>query len=89
MTLLIDKNESGVSMIKNKLSYWERTFDTNMSKIVGKIEIQNSNQELEVVYFPLPAMVRVFWDRKQVRDYTVETVYQISRDNPEEKVLDF
>jgi len=89
LTLLIDKSDTGNNLIKNKLTFWERSYDTNMSKIVGKIEIQNANQELEVVYFPLPAIVKVFWSAKQVSDYRNETIYEINRDNPEEKVLDF
>ena len=89
LTLLIDKDEQAKNVIKPKLLEWERKYNISIQNVVGRIEIQNPNQEIEVVYFPLPAMVSVFWAKQVVKEKREDLLYKVNRDNPEEKVMDF
>lgn len=75
--------------LKKKLMYWESTYNIDMSQIVGRIEINNQYQQLEVIYFPLPPIIRIYWQMPAIREYRNQLIDKITRDNPEEKVNDF
>jgi hypothetical protein len=56
---------------------------------MGRIEILNDKDELEVVYYHIPIKVRKFWNRNFIKEYRNNLIDNVKRDNPEEKVKDF
>jgi hypothetical protein len=50
--------------------------------------VNNAQQELEVIYFPLPPLIRIYWQKHQIQEYRDNVLEKINRDNPEEKVMD-
>jgi len=45
---------------------WVRQTNAKISYDIGKIEIVNHANQLEIVYFPIPDMIRKYTVRKQV-----------------------
>ena len=88
LSLLCDKHPAA-SKIRDSLDRWDRNYRTNMKDVVGRIEIQNSNQELEIVYFPKPPIVRLYWNRPTVQALKEDLLFSISRETPEEKLTGF
>lgn len=91
MTALIEienqESEAGKVFAKKFLS-WRSTVK-GIEKLMGRIEILNSERELEVVYFNIPQIVRNHWSDHFVSQYRENMILEVKRDNPEEKVKDF
>lgn len=88
LTLIVDKNEKA-TLVKSKLAFWEKKHKVDIRNYIGRIEILNPQGDLEVVYFPMPALVRLFWKKKAVKEYRDDIIFGVTRDNPEEKVMGF
>ena len=60
-----------------------------LDQIMGRCEILNSEQNLDVVYFPILKVVTKYWETSVIQTQKKNLINTVSRDNPEEKVKDF
>jgi hypothetical protein len=44
---------------------------------------------VEIVYFPLPPLTRLYWNWPSVQRFKESMLDNVNRDNPEEKLSDF
>ena len=69
---------------------WKSLVKTQkLDKIMGRCEIINEDQNIDVVYFPIPDNVTKYWDTSVIHTQIDNLISTVSRDNPEEKVKDF
>ena len=60
-----------------------------MTSEVAKIEVLGRDHMVELVYFPLPAVIKKYWAYHRAVSVREELLFSVNRDNPEEKVTDF
>ena len=60
-----------------------------LNNLMGRIEIINASNDLEVVYFQIPKTIQEFWKTYFISEYRDRLIENVKRDNPEEKVKDF
>jgi len=74
MTMLTEKDEKASSILKPKLTLWQKMYSVEMDAVVGKIEVQTQDQTLEAVYFPKPPLVSIYFNWRQAKSYLIELV---------------
>lgn len=89
LTLLADKSIRKSTVIRNKVENWEKYYGAIMTDLVGRIEVKNEINELEIVYFPMPLMIKLYWTSDIVKELRRDIIYSINRNTPEEKVMGF
>ena len=60
-----------------------------LDNLMGRVEIINETNDMEVVYFQIPRKIKKFWNTYFISEYRDRLIENVSRDNPEEKVKDF
>ena len=60
-----------------------------LTNLMGRVEIINQSNDLEVVYFQIPQTIQKFWNSYFISEYRYRLIDNVKRDNPEEKVKDF
>ena len=60
-----------------------------LTNLMGRVEIINQSNDLEVVYFQIPQTIQKFWNSYFISEYRDRLIDNVKRDNPEEKVKDF
>ena len=79
------------------LEEWQATFakqgtdgsTTGINTLVASVEIVGLDGQLQQVFFAPPAWIKQYWQYPLVQKAKKELAYQVNRDSPEEKILDF
>lgn len=79
----IENMESDAGRIfAKKFIHWKGSAK-GVERLMGRIEILNTDKELEVIYFQIPDIVRKYWGDHFVNQFRENLITQVKRDNPE------
>jgi len=57
--------------------------------VISSVEVVGSDGQMQQVFFPVPDLVKKFWDFPKVRRLKEKVKFSVNRESPEEKILDF